>query len=422
MACVGFADLIAAAFTAPRRPICVAQFPIRIKNKKELVMTRMKRSLAPFLLMLLPASAFAGLLISINIAPPELPVYEQPPCPDPDYIWTPGYWAYGDDGYFWVPGTWVAAPQPGYLWTPGYWGWSNGVYQWNAGYWGPHIGFYGGVNYGFGYVGSGFVGGHWGDDGHFQYNTAVNVYKDTTVINNVTVTHVSFNGGTGGIQAHATAEQMAAAHENHVMATPMQTQHIQAAASNPDLRESVNHGRPAVAASAKPGQFNGAGVVHATAAGGPRAEQGPKPEPRAPDAVNREHAPAGAASAAPRAAPEMNRGAPDAGHPAAELNRPEPGLDRPAPEPAHPLPEPSHPAQEMNRPMPEMSRPGPDRPVPEPSHPAQAINRPAPVNHPAPTRPTGPPSAAGPRPPRPAAPPVRRAPAPAEQHRKVPPG
>src|ERR1700756_4377330 len=24
--------------------------------------------------------------------PPELPVYDQPPAPGPDYIWTPGYW------------------------------------------------------------------------------------------------------------------------------------------------------------------------------------------------------------------------------------------------------------------------------------------------------------------------------------------
>ena len=44
-------------------------------------------------------------IISITIAPPELPVYEQPPLPAPGYIWTPGYWAYGPDGYYWVPGT-----------------------------------------------------------------------------------------------------------------------------------------------------------------------------------------------------------------------------------------------------------------------------------------------------------------------------
>ena len=61
--------------------------------------------------------------ISVRIAPPELPVYEQPLCPGEGYIWTPGYWAWDpDDGdYYWVPGTWVLAPEVGFLWTPGYW-------------------------------------------------------------------------------------------------------------------------------------------------------------------------------------------------------------------------------------------------------------------------------------------------------------
>src|SRR5271156_6753554 len=98
----------------------------------------------------LPSASFAqfsiGIGISITIEPPALPVYVQPVCPEPNYIWTPGYWAYdGDGGYFWVPGTWVVAPQPGLLWTPGYWGWGDGgVYEWHGGYWGDHVGFYGG--------------------------------------------------------------------------------------------------------------------------------------------------------------------------------------------------------------------------------------------------------------------------------------
>ena len=57
--------------------------------------------------------------------------------------------------------TWVSPPAVGVLWTPGYWGWVDGVYLWHAGYWGPHIGFYGGVNYGFGYGGVGCQGGYW---------------------------------------------------------------------------------------------------------------------------------------------------------------------------------------------------------------------------------------------------------------------
>src|SRR5277367_2654770 len=90
-------------------------------------------------------------LPSITTAPPPLPDYKQPAIPGPDYIWTPGYWSYGSDGYFWVPGTWVMPPSAGLLWTPGYWRWNDGIYFWNAGYWGPSVGFYGGINYGFGY-------------------------------------------------------------------------------------------------------------------------------------------------------------------------------------------------------------------------------------------------------------------------------
>ncbi len=55
----------------------------------------------------LPLASLAGVSvgISVNIAPPALPVYTQPVCPGVGYIWTPGYWAYGDDDYYWVPGT-----------------------------------------------------------------------------------------------------------------------------------------------------------------------------------------------------------------------------------------------------------------------------------------------------------------------------
>ena len=95
----------------------------------------------------LPATSHAQIAVgvAVHIGPPALPVYVQPVCPAPGYIWTPGYWAYGPAGYFWVPGSWVLAPTPGLLWTPGYWGWGAGGYFWHGGYWGPHVGFYGGI-------------------------------------------------------------------------------------------------------------------------------------------------------------------------------------------------------------------------------------------------------------------------------------
>ncbi len=227
-----------------------------------------------------PQPSQAGIFISVRFGPPVLPVYVQPLCPGDGYIWTPGYWAYSDlSGYYWVPGTWVLAPQPGYLWTPPYWGYAGGLYGFHPGYWGLHVGFYGGVNYGFGYHGVGFDGGFW-DHGAFRYNTAYanvgggfhNVYNRTVVINNST--HVSYNGGPGGINARASANEMAAEREHHFEATSMQAQHEHAAGANRQQWANENHGRPAFAASARPGEFNrSAPAVHS--AGNPAAHATP---------------------------------------------------------------------------------------------------------------------------------------------------
>jgi hypothetical protein len=217
-----------------------------------------------------PVRAQIGIGISIDVAPPPLPVYDQPPIPAPGYIWTPGYWAWDDDtGYYWVPGTWVLPPEPALLWTPGYWGWNDGVYAFHEGYWGPEVGFYGGVSYGFGYTGAGYEGGYW-RDGAFFYNRNVNnisnvqitnVYNKTVVVNNTT--NVSYNGGTGGTTAQATPQQVAAANQQHVQPTAQQTQHMQMAAKDPALSLNNNHGHPAVAATAHAAQLSGAGVVAA---------------------------------------------------------------------------------------------------------------------------------------------------------------
>ncbi len=255
-----------------------------------------RRTLQPLLLALPLALAGAGVGapsvshaqisagLSITVAPPALPVYAQPAIPAPGYMWTPGYWAWGPAGYYWVPGTWALPPAVGLLWTPGYWGWGGGVFAWHAGYWGPHIGFYGGVNYGFGYGGVGFDGGYWAH-GAFFYNTAVaNVHGpgfahvyNKTVVNNVNVTRVSFNGGAGGLTARPNAQETAAMHEAHRPPTALQTQHEHVASANPQLRASVNHGTPAAAfaATRKPAQPQhagnahpgGPGNVHAAAAG-----------------------------------------------------------------------------------------------------------------------------------------------------------
>jgi hypothetical protein len=223
------------------------------------------------------AASFAQIAvgISVRIGPPALPVYAQPICPGPGYFWTPGYWAWNDDdGYYWVPGTWVVAPV-GMLWTPGYWGWSEGLYVWRGGYWGPHIGFYGGINYGYGYGGVGFAGGEW-RRGAFYYNRSVtnvsvtnvtNVYNKTVIVNNTTVNNVSYNGGTGGVRAEPTAQERVAEHEQHTAPLSTQTQHEHLASQNKENFARVNQGKPAIAATAKAGDFSNRSVIPARAAG-----------------------------------------------------------------------------------------------------------------------------------------------------------
>jgi len=221
----------------------------------------LKRTLTSSLILaalaiVIPASASADVGISIAIAPPVMPVYVQPACPGDGYMWTPGYWAWGPDGYYWVPGVWVMAPQVGVLWTPGYWGFGGGAYLWHAGYWGPHVGFYGGVNYGFGYSGVGFGGGVWAGS-VFHYNTAVvnvnttvvrNVYVDRTVIHNTTIVNrASFNGA-GGVMARPNPGEMNAMREQHFQATSAQLSHQTLAGRDHNQLASVNHGTPGTAA------------------------------------------------------------------------------------------------------------------------------------------------------------------------------
>jgi hypothetical protein len=193
----------------------------------------------------------------VSVAPPELPTYDQPPCPEDGDIWTPGYWAWDGD-YYWVPGTWVMPPEVGYLWTPPYWGWGDDGYLFYGGYWGLSIGFYGGIDYGYGYFGSGYYGGRW-DHGHFFYNTSLNNVDEhnfhnvyNTKVDQGERSHVSFNGGRGGINARATPQEQAAAHETRVGPIAAQTQHAWAAHNNPQQKLSANHGKPAVTATARP--------------------------------------------------------------------------------------------------------------------------------------------------------------------------
>ena len=199
--------------------------------------------------------------VSAAAVPPPIPEYQQPPCPADGYLWQPGYWAYSVDsnGYYWVPGAWVAPPDNGLLWTPPYWELVAGLYIFHGGYWGENVGFYGGINYGYGYGGYGYGGGEW-YGGHYRYNTAVtrvnttvirNTYVNNTVINNTRVNNrVSFNGA-GGVTARPTTKELAVMNQKHVMPTPEQNRNQQIARSDKSQFVANNGGRPVSVAIAK---------------------------------------------------------------------------------------------------------------------------------------------------------------------------
>jgi len=193
--------------------------------------------------------------------PPPLPEYEQPVDTDPNDLWTPGYWSYGSSGYYWVPGAWVAPPYSGALWTPGYWGYYGHRYGFHHGYWGLHIGFYGGIPYGFGYTGYGYSGGYW-NGSNFYYNRSVNridsgrirnVYNYNVRMNN-NYGRVSYNGGNGGIPVRPRPNELAVLREPRVPARQAQRQAAQMAGQNRQQFFAENHGRPAMAVAARPYQ------------------------------------------------------------------------------------------------------------------------------------------------------------------------
>ena len=240
------------------------------------------------LALLAPVAAWSQVSISVNLGPPPLLAYVQRPIPGDGYIWTPGYWAWSsrDHAYYWVPGTWVLAPAPGYLWTPGYWAYSGGRYLWNLGYWGTSVGFYGGINYGYGYGGYGYTGGRW-NGSVFSYNRIYNNVSPTVVQSVYSTragsyragntTAVSFNGGRGGVAARPTSAQLQVQRAAHTAPTAVQVEHERTALSTP-TQKSVRRGAPEVVATAKPSAFTDPGAVRSR--GAATAKVAPSPDAR----------------------------------------------------------------------------------------------------------------------------------------------
>jgi WXXGXW repeat (2 copies) len=347
--------------------------------------------------------------------PPPLPYYDQPPAPDPDYLWTPGYWAWGPEGYYWVPGCWVAAPYTGALWTPGYWGFLGGRYRFHRGFWGLHIGFYGGIDYGFGYTGHGYYGGYWDHD-HFRYNTAVNrvddrvirnVYVRNVVVNNVVVNNrivnrTSFNGGRGGVDARPLVAEAAVLHEQRHAPMASQIQVEREASQNRQQFFNQNRGRPAVVANVRPVVADRAPSAVLPRAAGPAVQPAPRGDMRQgqaqPQYQGRQGQPQGQPQVEGRqvqpqpgqAQPDFRRGQPQA-QPDVRQVQPQPGQAQPVfrrgqPQQVQPQPQSAQPQlqPQFRRGQPQQVQPQQVQPQPQPAQPQPDFRRGQPQGQPRP--------------------------------------
>jgi len=148
-------------------------------------------------------------------------------------------------------------PAVGLYWTPPWWGWNGAAYVFHAGYWGPSVGYYGGINYGFGYFGTGYAGGYW-RSGRFYYNREYNNFGHRHIpwtyskpVPRPDHNGVGWNGGVGGMPGQPSSRDQAAARARHWQPTGPQVQHFNTARSLPTLRSSTN----------RAGRFNNTGVV-----------------------------------------------------------------------------------------------------------------------------------------------------------------
>jgi hypothetical protein len=223
-----------------------------------------------------PLDGSAEVAVSAAAAPPPLPAEEtQPVAADAGSYWTSGFWYWGGTAYVWVPGAWRRPPAVGLLWTPPYWSFADGRYLFHPGYWGPHVGFYGGINYGFGYFGSGYAKGVAGPAGRSL---------------------VSYNGGPGGTTALPNAQEAVAATEAHVPATVLRARAATRVASSPrPVRTAapVQHVAAAQAAAAQ------AAATHAAATQAAAIKEPAETEAQGSPSV----APRPKRPAAPKAAP-----------------------------------------------------------------------------------------------------------------------
>jgi len=209
-----------------------------------------------------PNSSSSG-TVSSPATPPALPQEDQPMLSQDGSLWAPGYWYWRDQAYVWMPGAWVRPPRVGLLWTPAYWNSTGTVFVFHPGHWASTVGFYGGVNYGYGYFGNGYTGGHWIGNS-FAYNSAVN-HVNPAVAHHMYAESVPNQGSRGvfsytggprnGDPAHAVSQPQALP---RALSKPAATTIVQRTGETAPMPREVN--RPAAVvktpAPSPPSKFN----------------------------------------------------------------------------------------------------------------------------------------------------------------------
>jgi hypothetical protein len=72
--------------------------------------------------------------VVVTQTPPAPQVEVVPVAPGPEYVWTPGYWAW-NGGWVWVGGGWVVRPHPHAVWVGPRWVHRGHGYYYTRGYW-----------------------------------------------------------------------------------------------------------------------------------------------------------------------------------------------------------------------------------------------------------------------------------------------
>jgi hypothetical protein len=149
----------------------------------------------------------------------------------------------------------------GVVWTPGYWSSAGTAFVFHPGHWGPTVGFYGGVNYGYGYFGNGYSGGHWIGNS-FAYNTAVN-HVDPAIAHHAYSESVAGQGSRGVVSYSAAARSTVVV---HTVSQPQSQARVVPKPAAPATVERSSEPPPAPAHAAVPAKVNAPATVAKTPA------------------------------------------------------------------------------------------------------------------------------------------------------------